>query len=548
MVELDSSTLEKAKSKFIGATVDTRSLPAELMAMIFMYCIEEEDEESKEWPCSAEVAVILTHVCHHWRQVALATPQLWQHLRIVSRPKQQPSSLPRPPSPTEGKGWRMITPPKTNAPLSPLVQGWTMNPTAWSSMAREWISRAKRLAVSLKIGRIGSDDVPSLIPLLPRLGHLELIIDEDYQGPVIHEGFTAREPLAKVSTPLPHLHSLDVTTRAFTGWNEWVLSIIESAPQLDSIAWMGTPTIAPPNHIFTDRLRKVWISQPLYFYDIIFIINTCCHAESLKFTVSNLALPDPDELQPNHITLHKLRELWLGYDAKGHSAQLRMLLNHITTPALTSISINSFDWPQRPLFNLLERSGCTIRSLECVQTDIWNCQIVELLQHPSIGDNITSFAVTGRGYCVDDKVLDALGHAGPNLKFVKFTGELNTGRDCWEMMNSTRIQNNLNMLVSQLPLRFQRAVGSMSEQVNNLSGRDRNSDSSIRIFRRLPLRTPVVPASLPFVPLAGANHYPSTSGLSSPTRRAVSALQVQFLDYDSELDLWSPVTDGPFPS
>lgn len=62
-------------------------LPPEILTTIFTYIVEEDAFKSRGGtprPCTAPISMIITHVCRHWRQVALECPTLWAYLNCVS--------------------------------------------------------------------------------------------------------------------------------------------------------------------------------------------------------------------------------------------------------------------------------------------------------------------------------------------------------------------------------------------------------------------------------------------------------------------------------
>lgn len=65
----------------------TSRLPPEILTTIFTYIVEEDTFKSHTGtprPCGAPISMIVTHVCRHWRQVALECPTLWASLNCVS--------------------------------------------------------------------------------------------------------------------------------------------------------------------------------------------------------------------------------------------------------------------------------------------------------------------------------------------------------------------------------------------------------------------------------------------------------------------------------
>lgn len=90
MDQYGSSSLSTARSQVLG--ID------DLLAMIFLECLPEDKEKvfwCFEWtldvssdlqypqPSEKEAPLLLTHVCRHWRQLALDTPRLWTRLFLL---------------------------------------------------------------------------------------------------------------------------------------------------------------------------------------------------------------------------------------------------------------------------------------------------------------------------------------------------------------------------------------------------------------------------------------------------------------------------------
>ncbi|TCD71697.1 hypothetical protein EIP91_005463 [Steccherinum ochraceum] len=71
----------------LNTLTDISQLPTELLLKIFSFCVDfdlyeksSEDHMLKtpyRWSC-------ITHVCHHWRDVALHDPQLWSHVSFTA--------------------------------------------------------------------------------------------------------------------------------------------------------------------------------------------------------------------------------------------------------------------------------------------------------------------------------------------------------------------------------------------------------------------------------------------------------------------------------
>lgn len=96
-VEKDISAFNKDMAALAGSLRDLRSrritlsciswLPPEILTTIFIYIVEEDAFKSHTdtpRPCGAPISRIITHICRHWRQVALECPTLWAYLNCVS--------------------------------------------------------------------------------------------------------------------------------------------------------------------------------------------------------------------------------------------------------------------------------------------------------------------------------------------------------------------------------------------------------------------------------------------------------------------------------
>ncbi|KAG1741192.1 hypothetical protein EDB19DRAFT_741599 [Suillus lakei] len=56
------------------------SLPPEILATVFRHFIDEWQSHPAN---GAPICVIFTHICRHWRQVAIASPTLWTYIIYI---------------------------------------------------------------------------------------------------------------------------------------------------------------------------------------------------------------------------------------------------------------------------------------------------------------------------------------------------------------------------------------------------------------------------------------------------------------------------------
>jgi hypothetical protein len=64
--------------KHRGLISPIRKLPIDILQEIFIACLPAHNPLMSRW----EPPILLTHICSSWRNIALATPQLWKSIRI----------------------------------------------------------------------------------------------------------------------------------------------------------------------------------------------------------------------------------------------------------------------------------------------------------------------------------------------------------------------------------------------------------------------------------------------------------------------------------
>ncbi|KAG1718229.1 hypothetical protein EDB19DRAFT_1800235 [Suillus lakei] len=67
-----------------NALAYTSLLPPEILATIFIYTVEEDNYTGTPRCCGAPLCLAVTHVCRHWRLVALECPTLWTSINCAS--------------------------------------------------------------------------------------------------------------------------------------------------------------------------------------------------------------------------------------------------------------------------------------------------------------------------------------------------------------------------------------------------------------------------------------------------------------------------------
>ncbi|KAF6763608.1 hypothetical protein DFP72DRAFT_872910 [Ephemerocybe angulata] len=80
-----------SKKEYEALLEPIRRVPDEILAAVFLECLQQEPEGCAAMTPTERTkhpAVTLTHVCRHWRNLAVGTPRLWAQvdLRVPSRP------------------------------------------------------------------------------------------------------------------------------------------------------------------------------------------------------------------------------------------------------------------------------------------------------------------------------------------------------------------------------------------------------------------------------------------------------------------------------
>lgn len=78
----ERDTARAAKLSYQALLSPVRRLLPEIIQTIFIYCLPT-DRNSDMRP--TEASILLGHICRHWRTLALATPEIWSALHIVSQ-------------------------------------------------------------------------------------------------------------------------------------------------------------------------------------------------------------------------------------------------------------------------------------------------------------------------------------------------------------------------------------------------------------------------------------------------------------------------------
>ncbi|KAJ7656052.1 hypothetical protein DFH06DRAFT_1473774 [Mycena polygramma] len=335
-----------------------RSLPAEILGQIFIVCRDESlDEREYETTNPNSAPMVLTHVCSRWRMVALSTPRLWNNVRLLTgafvdgretlvreifdRSCSAPLSITLANPPEE---WNMsfLDPDCRNLPLPD-------NDIVWNSTRR-----LRHLSLDVYSGDAGSQ-LCRRQTVFPQLLSLEILVSE---------------------TDEPDMHA--------------ILDSFGSSPLLRSLTLSLRGVLSDdvvPATFPLAQLTKLDINAPLTTIGARDILVQCTALE-----IANLhGLLDWDDhgpLPPHDIcTLRHLSQLDVAIVLGAGVAEL---LDTLTVPQLTSLSITSSPWPHQvdqsadALLALHTRSQFSLTHLSLVQQELTLPQFVSILRVPTL--------------------------------------------------------------------------------------------------------------------------------------------------------------------
>lgn len=301
----------------------TRRLPVEILQEIFI--------QMQVMLCGKSI-VPTAQVCHHWREIAIATPELWNHFSIQYDIK------------------RILA----NEDMTPI-----------------WLQRSgsQPLNITLKLGRPEPD--PSLINYHPysdgEYGTLDaMIIDHASRWKVLKlSGTVALRPfLLRIPESLPMLHSLHIDGDAYPGYSKALVTLdsFRNAPALRVFTLGWSVSFARPG-IPWAQLTTCTIDHAAIYTcrDGYFILSQAVNLQSFTVTVDATVWRRSQPLPRAGIRHINLRSL--NIEARG--SRLLELFNLLTLPALTELDLVLYraDNPPECLEALLARSGCSLTRL-----------------------------------------------------------------------------------------------------------------------------------------------------------------------------------------
>lgn len=386
-----------------------RKLPMEILQEVFMYCLPPSEREFSGAPNGVESPMVLTRVCAQWRQVALATPRLWDtllmrfpsfHVKQVSTRKLQ-------------------------------LMEW-------------WLERSKAVPLTLSVnvplasGEILKDLLPLIRAHLPRCRSLRLWLPETW---------LSQFSLLSGVLGTPALERLEVSFSSGQGF------AVQTSPMI-KLNSQGIPRL---RHLSL-RLRgsnsvELFAASPgLQSLDLDFsltpsecrrLLAGCPNVVSCRFRAVDGWLPGLPE--SGVTTLHNLEELTIQI-----SQPIAPLLDTLCLPSLKTLHIHetlALDsdfqvWNQDSFNAFVQRSGCTLEKLLLHNVLRTEAELVACLR---MSNSLVHFGVVdvhGATLCTDHTLNMLTVKAGmpvfmPKLQFFRLGATLRSADGVFaDMVNS----------------------------------------------------------------------------------------------------------------
>jgi len=262
-------------------------LPPEILAEIFIQCLPHDS--SFLVPNRTEAPLLLTRVSSYWRQLALATPELWSSLHINYKDPQE------------------------DIPATQL-----------------WLVRSGSLPLSLSIA-IDFNEQPhqDILDVLCRYSFRWKHIRFDFRHllcPPMYSLHLAQDRIPQLSTF--EFHARDISNPNLSQ----ITRLLSSAPQLREVTWVddlaNTETLL---ELPLNRLTRLSLAMEHGTLDYLQLLHQCSNLEHIRIA-RPLSNNNNNNIQNPGIYLSKLATLNISYD-------LTSILDHLILPSLHSVRI-----------------------------------------------------------------------------------------------------------------------------------------------------------------------------------------------------------------
>ncbi|KAL0958076.1 hypothetical protein HGRIS_000254 [Hohenbuehelia grisea] len=317
-------SLEGLRKRLLGPLSSIHRLPAEILAQIFIYCLEQNTLDVTKPPWT------LGMVCQRWRSVALSTSALWNTIWLQSH------------------HLKAITLRSVSIKmLLALLEEYIRRCTTAINIRMDCNGPHLRMFNRIPMA-IYHEILVTVTRYSARWGSVELSIDEP-----------SFDILRSITTPLPMLCSLSITfwpTNNPTNNPTFTrLSILSQAPQLTT-AHISTPLqLIQLPHVQLQKLR-VEFRKPFTAYDYE-VLRDLVNLRHLHTCISR-GISGP--LPPERLTFNQLVSLAFTDGAE--------ILDHLTLPSLREFKLVRYVFRSLPELPMLchmlgARSHCNIMHL-----------------------------------------------------------------------------------------------------------------------------------------------------------------------------------------
>jgi len=379
-------------------------LPPEILGEIFRHYVYDDD--NPDWLAASTriaahvdartTALSLCHVCSYWNSLASSDSRLWSSLCVI---------------------W----------PKMSMVR-----------LVRLWLDRSKSQPLSLFLGEHPFSEEGCS----PVRDILALFISHAHRWRVVNLGLN--DAVQDIFRDLPHgaLSSLEFFDVAVRNWNagslEQLSLCLHSSPALRRIGWLNSPQDYLPTSLCWHQLTEITLGGVRTSEDL-FAILLACHALRV-LVVRHLSFATP-RTGDGYILLPCLQNLRLGC-----VADVALVLDGLVLPKLSELHLdNGFrrsipnGWNSS--LNLLQRSGCQLKTFAYSELDFDEAQLVHVLAMLNFS-HVTNIRLGGP---ISDVTLNALTNGKlpllPQLEKAVFTS-CHTSDGAFASFVSSRLQTS----------------------------------------------------------------------------------------------------------
>ncbi|KAL0578518.1 hypothetical protein V5O48_003461 [Marasmius crinis-equi] len=335
MAQLQASivALEKRRKRFGGrspayklALNPVRRLPNEILAHIFMFCVDGEVKclHRSLWP--GKPPWVLTQICRKWRMVSVSLPQLWSTIGVNwTRSSEEKRALDLP------KVERLLSLSLQRARDKPLSISWSQTYSHKELLLMLLTRSYQWKDAKITCGLQGLEQLCPYIGMFPNLTSLHLRTDEDDWLGAIPE-----EPIFSVFQDAPSLRRLTLSGESMAWW-----LLTEFVPWKQILQFTITDVVH--NIDFAD-------DQDLLFFPLMENVQVCAiELHAYIFPTGPFQLPHLHTL-----TLHPYRE-----------GEPDVLLDSLVLPALKALHLTEdfCSTDAEAILNMVTRSSCQLEEL-----------------------------------------------------------------------------------------------------------------------------------------------------------------------------------------